>query len=254
MTIFAIHKSVDLWAFFWQICINLHIFDQGAFMNRLAYALGLVLAGFFSAAHGATIYSNDFESASTADLTGGAITTAPNGENFYGVLSAGSSAALTLTGLSGYTNIDLAFDLYTLNSLDGDGTICCGPDYFKLTAGSTTLLNETFSNFTTQSYGGAGSAAGTGSDSALTGVLGYFFFGPDHTYHLGFTGIASSVAALTITFFGNSNQSWEDEGFGIDNLKVTGTRGMAPVPLPAGLLLLAAALVGLCALRRRKGV
>lgn len=226
-------------------------------MNYLATGLGLVLAAFFTAAHGDTIYSNDFESASTANLSGASIITAPNGQKFYGYLAAGSSAVLTLTGLSGYSNIDLSFDLLALNSLDGDGTsFCCGPDFFKVTAGSTTLLDETFSNVVgwTQSYGGAGSAGGTGSDSALTGTLGYSFYGPDHTYHLSFAGIASNVSALTISFFGNSNQGWDDEGFGIDNLNVSGKIDVAPVPLPAGLPLLAFGLVGLRALRRRKSV
>lgn len=225
-------------------------------MNRIIVAAAMVSGLAFSApAQAAVIYANDFETASTADLSGGSIVTAPNGENFYGYLSAGSAAVLTLTGLSGYANISLSFDLYTLESLDGDGLNCCGPDYFTVVAGSTTLLNETFSNVVgwQQSYGGSGSVGGTGSDSTLTGTLGYSYYGPDHTYHLSFADIATSVSTLTIYFIGNSSQGWADEGFGIDNLVVTGDlTDPNVVPVPAALPLLLTGLAGLGMLGRRR--
>lgn len=230
-------------------------------MKRTIGVLGLVIAGISSAAQGSTIYSNNFETpvtlsaGVTATLTGGSLTTAPNlVQHFLGELAAGSFAVLTLAGLSGFSSIDFQFDLYAVNSLDGNGDHCCGPDYFKVTTDTETLVEETFANNMawTQSYGGT-TPGGTGSDGALTGVLGYAYFGPDHTYHLNFSGIAANVNNLTISFFGNSDQGWNDEGFGIDNITVTGFPA-ATVPLPGGLSLLGLGLAGLAALRRRKSV
>jgi len=211
----------------------------------------------------APIYSNDFEGGSTANFSGdGTIQTPPSGvTHFLGYLANGGAAVLTLNGISAYSNIGLSFDLYTVRTLDGDGKgFCCGPDNFMVTANATTLMDTTFATRPdwTQDYPVAGSAGGTGSDSLLTGQLGpYVFFGSenytDYTYHLSFTNIASNVNTLTITFFGNTTQSIDDEAFGIDNILVTGT-ATNEVPLPAALPLFATGLglIGIIARRRRR--
>lgn len=201
-----------------------------------------------SAAGAGTIYSNDFESGSTANLTGfTAIETAPNGQKYLGPLAAGANSTLTLN-TAGYNSITLAFDLYTLNSLDGQQAP--GPDFFKLTANDATLFNQTFTNVVgwTQSYGG-NAPGGTGSDPALTGALGYNFYGPDHTYHLSFT-LTGPAATTAFTFFGNSDQTWTDEGFGIDNILVTGVTSAVPEPSTWAMML--AGFGGLALMARRR--
>lgn len=225
---------------------------------RAVLAAGLVAAP--ALAHAATLYSNDFSS-NTNGFTGTTtlLPSAGAAGQFLGPLTLGDTATLTVN-TAGYSSVTLNFDLYALNSLDGDGTSdCCGPDYFDLNVnGATSLLHATFANPSgwTQSYGGAGSPGGTGSDPALTGTLGYYeYFGPDHTYHLSFTTTVSGDSTA-FNFIGNSNQGWSDEGFGLDNVTVTGDR-VSAVPLPSSLPLFGTvvlALFGLAGRRTRSGL
>ena len=219
---------------------------------------GLALVfGLAAGAGASTIYQNDFESGNTTGISGvTTITTAPTSvTKFLGPLAAGSSSTLTLTGLAANASFLLNFDLYTLNSLDGSGPGCCQPDSFKLDVNGSTLLNDTFTNNTgwLQTYGGGPGlqVGGTGSDSTLTGTLGYNYYGPDHTYHLSFGVTSDAMGQLVIGFFGNSDQGWDDEGFGIDNIVVSDA--LPTVPLPAGLPLLAGGLMAFGLLRRRRG-
>ena len=219
--------------------------------KRLA-VIGFVSAMFSAASAQANIlYSNDFESASTVGLSGVTdIQTAPgNGQKFIGFLNSGSSTALTLN-TAGISRILLKFDLYTLESLDGDSLIW-GADYFDLNINSTaSLLHATFSNHPfddfPQSFGGVGSPAGRGSDSALTGILGFNYTTEvlDHTYHLTFeTDVSSDTTVLN--FIGNTNQGWSDEGFGIDNIQVSS------IPVPGAFILFGSAIL-VFSLRKRK--
>lgn len=217
----------------------------------------LALIGFVSAifstasAQANLLYSNDFESASTIGLSGVTdIQASPgNGQKFIGFLNLGSFTTLTLN-TAGISRILLKFDLYTLESLDGD-SLTWGADYFDLNVNSTTsLLRATFSNHPfgdfPQSFGGIGSPAGMGSDSTLTGTLGFNYTTEilDHTYHLTFeTDISSDTTVLN--FIGNTTQGWIDEGFGIDNIQVSS------VPIPGTLTLFGSAIL-VFLLRRRK--
>ena len=218
---------------------------------------GLVLAGSVLAAPAgaATIYQNDFEGGSTAGFSAGTIQIAPgDGEHFLGIFSGGSSTDLTVSGLSGYSEISISFSLYALGSLDGSGIgNCCGPDYFKVTYNTTTeLMNDTFSNNASwqQTHGGAGSPGGTGSNPGETGQLGYdATYGPDHTYLLSFNNLAVTGGSALISFFGDSSQAWTDEGFGIDNIMVS---AVGTVPIPAALPLFASGLVALGWVGRRQ--
>ena len=229
-------------------------------MKSLLALAGIVLAGgvFAAPAGAATIYQNDFETGATApEFTGvNTITTAPNGQKFLGALSLGSSASLNLTGLDAYSSIDISFDLYVMNSMDGSGVgNCCGPDYFRADFDSNILLNETFAvnSGWNQTYGpNAQDPGGTGSSAS--GTLGYNSFGPDYTYSLSFTNLTPSASAAVLAFFGNSEQAWPDEGFGIDNLLITGVPNVSPVPIPAALPLFASGLAvfGWVARRQRK--
>lgn len=222
-------------------------------MIRPVISTCAALAFMATSANAATLYSNDFETGSTAGLFGASVWTAPSGQKFYGGLSQGAIAALILDDVSAYSNIDLTFDLYTLLSLDGIN----GPDRFRVDVNGHTLLNESFANHGSwgQSHGSGGAGwvgGGTGSDPVLTGALGYHFHGPDHTYHLNFANIASGADSLTVLFFGDTDQPSGDEGFGLDNIVVTGVAHPAAVPLPAALpsLLLGLAALGLAGWRR----
>jgi hypothetical protein len=219
---------------------------------------GLILAGgvFAAPAGAATIYQNDFQGGSTANFSAGTINTAPgNGEKFLGVFSNGSSTTLTLTGLGGYSTIDISFDLLALGSLDGSGIgNCCGPDSFKLTYGATTLMDDTFSNNPAwqQTHGGAASPGGTGSDPSKTGLLGYNSFGSDHTYLLSFNNLAVTGGVAVFTFFGNTDQAFPDEGFGLDRILVAGTIAATPIPAALPLFVSGLGVLGWVARRQRR--
>src|SRR5262245_10386982 len=179
-----------------------------------------------------TIYFNDFESNSTTGFSGSTtLTQAPSGANFLGPLSSGATSTLTISGLSGYSSLNLSFDLYTIYSMDGDSpSVANGvvgpPDYFTVTSGATTLFNYTFSNGGgyTQSFGGVGSPAGTGS--VLAGQLAYPYYdqwlpGPgDYTYQVILNIALNGSDSIAINFIGNSGQAWPAEGFGIDIVRV----------------------------------
>ncbi|MBL8590237.1 MAG: PEPxxWA-CTERM sorting domain-containing protein [Methylobacteriaceae bacterium] len=207
-----------------------------------------------SAANAAILYQNDFQSGVAGPAIAGTTTILPGsgGQLFLGPLAAGAASTLTVNAL-GASTVTLSFDLYTLHSLDGNGVHCCGPDFFKVTIGGVTVLNETFANDPSwlQSYGGPGATGGTGSDGSLTGSLGYQFFGPDHTYHLTFTGPVVGPNVV-ITFHGNSDQGWSDEGFGVDNIKVTGIAAGVPEPSTWAMMLIGFAGLGLMSQRRRR--
>ncbi|WP_367154834.1 PEP-CTERM sorting domain-containing protein [Methylomonas sp. HYX-M1] len=219
---------------------------------------GVLVAGLsISSVQASVLYENNFESGSTSGLSGVIdVQTAPNnGEKFIGFLSVGASTTLSLN-TTGVSRISLSFDLYTLESVDGDN-LSFGPDYFDLDINSSeTLLHATFSNDVTdtyrQSFGGTDSLAGTGSDPALTGILGYNYSAEalDHTYHLSFE-VDVFGPSTNINFVGNTNQPWSDEGFGIDNIRVT---NLSAVPVPGSLPLFGSALMGIAGIMRRKRV
>jgi hypothetical protein len=243
---------------------------------------GLVLAGSVLAAPAgaATIYQNDFSVGTAGTVSGGAVSvgvtgggtiypnTSPNG-NFLGGLTQGNTANLSFAGLVPNSTVDITFNLYALGSLDGDSTNCCGSgvnDIFRATFTGNTgidLINNTFANYSgwTQSYGGALSPSGTGSVSGQDGAIvdptnnpDYNYYGPNHTYLMTFNNLQVSSAGTAIfAFMGFSNQGWSDEGFGIDNILVSGTT-LAATPIPAALPLFLSGLgaLGWAARRQRK--
>lgn len=200
------------------------------------------------AANATTIYSNDFSVDANGFTGANALSPANGGQQFLGQLAGGTSATLTLN-TTGYSQVTLNFDLYTLNSLDGDADVGdstgYGPDYFDLTTNSGSLLHASFANYPSwlQSFGGPNSPSGTGSDPTLTGSLGYGYYGPDHTYHLSFV-TAVSGPSTQFTFIGNSDQGAYDEGFGIDNVFVAADVTAVPEPATWAMFLIGFGAIG----------
>lgn len=156
-------------------------------------------------------------------------------------------ATLNLAALAPSTTVTVSFDLYSILSPDGDGQSGGGgADFFRVNLNGASIFNETIANAVraTQSYGGAGSAAGTGRDTSLDNALGYTFnqngvlIANDTTYHIVLTATGAFTGPLTLAFIGNSTQEATDEFFGIDNLVVS-TNATTAVPGPiagAGLI------------------
>lgn len=245
------------------------------------FLLGAALIGASAAASATTVYTADFQTSIGAEWStnfggGLALDQAPADANRRflgrndGAPKLGFSndvVKLSLGALGAHNKVSVSFDVYVINSWDGNGALgngCCGPDLFgvslaNVTPGSASGLLTTFSNLDKaggatgflQSYPNAfpnlpGSPAFSGA--AEIGTLGYDHIS-DSVYHitLNFDHTASS---LELSFFGLNLQEIGDESWGLDNVTVSTT---APVPLPAPALLLGASLLGLLGARRKRG-
>jgi hypothetical protein len=180
--------------------------------------------------------------------------------------SSGNPAAisrLTLTGLGAHNVVNLDFLLAIIDSWDGSGGFCCGPDRFNVTVGDgftqTTVFSEVFDNFddgyavgATQTFhvpierhGQFGFNTANDPNPATNGTGGF----TDSAYQLDglMWGIAHTSSTLVIDFYA-SGPGWQggaDESWGIDELKVS----MDTVPEPGSILLLG---TGLATLARRR--
>jgi hypothetical protein len=225
----------------------------------LAAASTIAALATVPAAHAATLYSNDFEGGSTADLTGATqIIDAPNGStNFLGPLSTanGTGSVILTLNTTGYSSLTLNYDVYAIMTLDGDGpaggNTPADPDAFIVgVTGGPTLEDYSFANYPgdTQSYPGNQQPATPGepdqTGAAAINTLGYGNSG-DATYTFSYT-FASTGASTQITFTGQDNQDTSDEYFGLDNIQVTGVPSpTSGVPEPATWAMMLTGLFGL---------
>lgn len=252
--------------------------------------LAVALLGASAAASADTVYTANFQGAIGGEWTTNAAAgltsdQAPADANrrFLGLndgnptLGLGNDIAkLSLGGLAAHNRVTVSFDVYVINSWDGNGPLsnfCCGPDMFGVSLanvipGAASGLLTTFSNIDAserpevgatgalQSYPNAfpslpGSPAFAGA--AEVGTLGYDFFGggpgdDDSVYHITLS-FEHKASTLELSFFGLGLQDIGDESWGLDNVTVSTT---APVPLPAPALLLGAGLAGLVGVRRKR--
>lgn len=228
-------------------------------MKRTTLAILAALSLTGVATQASTLYSNNFET-NTNGFSGAGATVSSEGLSAYGFGTtylrndAGGNPApasrLTLNTAAA-AGATLNFDLAVLDSWDGPaGYNCCGPDVFNVQVDGTTVFSYAFNIFN-------GSAA---TDPALTTL----YYGPSIAYNPGWGDQGYSVslslgnlAAGThfIDFFasGSGWQAGADESWGIDNVTVSGQlASTGNVPEPGSLALVALAVAGLAATRRRR--
>ena len=233
---------------------------------RNVLALTALSALAASASSQTTVYSNDFTNGAgpewsintTKTSNGQAYLADPNGNYGFGALT----DTLTLTGLQPHRSVTLSFDLYINGSMDGNGPAGGGADPWSVSQNGASLLATNFDNYSgggdTQDFGGANGTGGyltggaytarTGSDTSLAGQLGFGTgdFG-DATYHLAFT-FAGTAATQAFAFTSMLNEGNGNEGWGLDNVKVT----IVPTATPEPASFAALGVGALALLRRRR--
>ncbi len=186
------------------------------------------------------VYSNNFSS-SASGWSNTSIAYS-NGEYFLGTNANGfgnGTIGYSLNSMTPHDTVTVTFDLYIIQSWDGNGPAGGGPDGWQFKADGNTLLSTTFANYSggnTQGYGGPGLQSGTYTPKTGAYELGHLGFGTgdfgDTTYRLTFT-FAHTSSNLGLSFISLQNQAPGDEGWGLDNVTVT----VNTIPEPSTILL-----------------
>lgn len=204
------------------------------------------------------IYSNDFESEAGSEWSSTNIDTTPVGERSFLGQFGYETVTLTLNDLPSHPGITVSFDVFVINSWDGNNTTW-GPDVWDLSViDGPTLLHTTFSNIKENpsnfpqsypdDYPGGNYLPCFGATEVDT--LGYEFYGllKDSVYHLGYT-FSHSESSLQLSFSAFGLEELSDESWGLDNVEVHA------VPVPATIFLFGSGILGMLGCRawhRRK--
>jgi hypothetical protein len=228
---------------------------------RFVASLALVACATLHVRADTIVYSNDFTGGAGAEWSNPS-TVISNGEAFLGANQAGAVALgfgngtdrLTLNGLPAHTGVTVNFDLYIIESWDGNGPNGGGQDNWQLAENGNNVIFTNFANFTggnTQSFPNQFPPFGPGGVFApRTGqfAAGHLGFGTgdfgDATYRFSFT-FTDPSSSLSLDFTSLQNQGPGDEGWGLDNVVVS-VQGISAVPEPTSMALLGTG--ALCAL------
>ncbi len=174
------------------------------------------------------VYVKDFTTgAAGPEWSSTVVSTSPSGQRFLGTLG-NTSTTLSLNSLPAHTQLVLEFDLYIIESWNGNGNQASGstPDIIEISVvGGPTLKRTTFSNRTRDAqafpgdFPGGVNPAGTGSlaQNALGYPLSNDGFG-DTSYRLRFT-FNHTGGTITLKFAAQQS-SGQNERWGIDNVRL----------------------------------
>ncbi|MCI0436349.1 MAG: S8 family serine peptidase [Gemmatimonadetes bacterium] len=178
------------------------------------------------------LYFNDFLAAIGDEWSKPIAATTPNGRRFLGQFG-NESLTLTLDSLPAHDELELVFDVYIIDSWNGNGGVgsSSAPDIVTVSIDgvSTPLLRTTFSNkprdrqaYPDEHPGGSNPAgAGALAINALGYPPGSDFFGDTlYQIRIGFTHSDDSI----VLRFESQQTSGSNEQWGIDNVFVTRIR------------------------------
>ncbi len=181
----------------------------------------------------AIFYFNDFEGVVGPEWSNRSTDTTPLGaRTFLGQFS-NDTVSLALNGLPPHSTVQVTFELFVIESWDGNNRDF-GPDVWEFSAGDDqALLKTTFSNafdLHTSFWQAYPDTHPGGYNPGLTGAaeidtLGYadlsaYSGANDSIYRLAFN-IPHSAASLFLNFSGSNLEGVEDESWGIDNIAVS---------------------------------
>jgi outer membrane protein assembly factor BamB len=193
--------------------------------------IGVLAVGGGKAA-GQVIYSNDFSGGAGPEWSTGTVSTTPIGGRRYLGEFGNANLSLTLSALLAHSEITVAFDLFILRTMDGNGDTDQDPrNLWKFfVAGGPTLVNATFMNSflvmknSVQSYPdnyGVGVHEGrTGAAENNTLGVTWNYWPLDSVYHLAYT-FPHASESLVLGFTGTGHQELADESWGLANVVVS---------------------------------
>jgi len=207
-----------------------------------------------SAASAQVVFSNNFEGAMPAEVSGAGSIVGSQGFGAYGfgnnllqndaTGNPATATTLTINGLPTHTALNIGFLLAVIDSWDSTNG-SPAPDFFNVDVDGVNVFQATFA----QASGGveyAFPAGGQLFNNINVGFGGYNEDGYDMSLEPALQNIAHTGSSVVITFYA-SGAGWQgssDESFGIDNLVVTA------VPTPGAAAVLS--LGGLALSRRRR--
>lgn len=187
----------------------------------LSVLVGMLWATCGTAAHAAPVYRNDFEGTVGREWSSRRVETTPVGSRRFLGQFVNDTVTLNLDNLPRHTAVTVSFDVFVLQSWDGNHPTV-GPDLWSVgVVGGPSLLRTTFSNSEpTQAfpdpYPGGEYPARTGASEIDT--LGYPYIG-DAVYHLTFS-FPHTGRTVAFNFAGLGLEPLGNEGWGLDNVAV----------------------------------
>lgn len=197
--------------------------------------LGLTLLVVFMPVRGVTavVYQSDFQSGSTSSWSSNSLFTDDAGRRVLGTFET-TSVTLSIPSLpAGPASV--SFDLFIINSWDGNGAFFSGPNTFRFAINGVDQVNAAFSNAlrVEQTYSNATPFGGGpflgGTDRASSGDLAIVRDAPipNDRYRLSFN-FAHSGGPAVFTFTGSGGQDGQmylgflDEPWALDDVRVEG--------------------------------
>lgn len=208
-------------------------------MNWATWAVATALLSTAATAQAALIYSNNFESGSTAQLSGfTTIARSPTGKRFIGLMNGFRTTSLTLD-VRGYDALTVSFDLYGIGDLDARGNPGLLSDQFGVFVYADGVFHSTqfaveLSNDPADLmlYNRNLVPGRTFSNPALDNQLGYALAFGDATYQSSFNFQLQGYTNVRLDFVAFTDQGADNEALGLDNILVNAAGNGPPVILP----------------------
>jgi len=193
-----------------------------------AIIAAILCVSLVTAARADLAYRNDFEGPVGAEWSSRRVEATPAGSRRFLGQFTNDVVNLRLDNLPRHTWVTLSFDLFVLQSWDGNHATV-GPDLWSVGIdGGPTLLRTTFSNSEPSQaypdpYPGGDHSSRTGA--AEIDTLGYQYIG-DSVYRLTFT-FQHTGRSIAFNFAGSGLEPAGNESWGLDNVQVDAgtTRG-----------------------------